>query len=294
MSSELARKTAELGPRDSGSRRGATAQPKRNDQDVPGSAPADAPWQAPEYPSRRTVLVLGLVVLTFNLPLLHYFLFRGPAPAPVTVPYQDDFSNPDTVDRHYASTGGLWRVEGGRLLSPGVRNNPLWLQARLPRDVAIEFDAVSASPQGDVKVELFGDGVDHASGYVLIHGGWNNSLSVISRLDEHGVPLSSLQLEAQRRVQAGQAGSGDLVQSGVYRADTRTRVEATPFPVQPGRSYRWRIVRRGALLSWSIDGTEFMRFDDPIPLAGPGHDRFGFSSWESQLFFDNLSITPLN
>jgi hypothetical protein len=36
-----------------------------------------------------------------------------------------------------------------------------------------------------------------------------------------------------------------------------------------------------------------MRFDDPFPLAGKGHDRLGFSSWEAQLYFDNLKIEPL-
>jgi hypothetical protein len=47
------------------------------------------------------------------------------------------------------------------------------------------------------------------------------------------------------------------------------------------------------VLTWSIDGREFMRFDDPMPLKGKGHDRFGFSSWEAQLYFDNLTVTAL-
>ena len=36
-----------------------------------------------------------------------------------------------------------------------------------------------------------------------------------------------------------------------------------------------------------------LEFDDPIPLVGEQHNRFGFSCWEAQLYFDNLSITPL-
>ena len=36
-----------------------------------------------------------------------------------------------------------------------------------------------------------------------------------------------------------------------------------------------------------------MEFEDPFPLKGKGHDRFGFSSWMAQLYFDNLVITPL-
>ena len=59
------------------------------------------------------------------------------------------------------------------------------------------------------------------------------------------------------------------------------------------KSTHWRIERRGSVISWYLDGQKYMEFDDPIPLAGSGHDRFGFSSWEAQLYFDNLSITPL-
>lgn len=269
------------------------AQAKSKEESAAAGGENTAGWQAPGMPSRITLLVVGATALVLNLPMLHYFLFRGPAEAPLALPYQDDFSSPGTVEQNYGSVGGLWRVESGRLLSPGVKNNPLWLKAKLPANVAVEFDAVSMSPEGDVKAELFGDGTDHASGYVLIHGGWNNTLSIISRLDEHGTPLGALQLQAQQRQQAGQSSSADLVQAGVFRADTRMRVEAAPYPVQVGKSYHWRIVRQGSLITWSIDGNEFMRFDDPLPLAGPGHDRFGFSTWESQVYFDNLRITAL-
>ena len=90
-----------------------------------------------------------------------------------------------------------------------------------------------------------------------------------------------------------QAGGKDLVASGVYRNDTRVRVEADPFKVEIGRQYHWRIERRGKVISWFIDGNPFMRFEDPLPLTGKGHDRFGFSSWEAQLYFDNLTVTAL-
>ena len=80
-------------------------------------------------------------------------------------------------------------------MSPGVKNNPLWLKAKLPENVAVDFDVRSMSPEGDIKCEIFGDGSDHASGYVLIHGGWNNSISIIARLDEHGASLAALQAE---------------------------------------------------------------------------------------------------
>ncbi len=244
-------------------------------------------WTVPAWPSRLTIGVLGGLIVLFNLPLLHYYLVRGPVPVTASVPYADDFSNPDTVEKNYFSTGGLWRTVNGELLSPGVKNNPLWLRASLPQDVAVEFDARSVSPEGDLKVEIFGDGTDHASGYVLIHGGWNNSLSVMARLDEHGPSIQSLEAEARRR------GGSDLVSTGVVTKDSRWRVEANPYPVQVGRTYHWRIERKGSRISWFIDGNKFMELSDPFPLAGKGHDRFAFSSWEAQLYFDNLKIQPL-
>jgi hypothetical protein len=259
-------------------------------------APSAAPrWEKPQGLSRRGWAILGGLLVLFQFPLLHYALLRGEAPAPARVPYQQDFTDPSVVERDFYSTGGFWRVVEGELLSPGVKNNPLWLQAALPENVAIEFDARSESTQGDIKVELFGDGTDHASGYILIHGGWNNSLSIIARMDEHGPSLERLRERAQRVVEQQKlANPADpLVDTGVFREDTRMRVEANPYPVQVGRTYHWRIERRGPLLRWLIDGQLFMEFQDPFPLKGKGHDRFGFSSWDAQLYFDNLRIEPL-
>ncbi|HYO58770.1 hypothetical protein [Archangium sp.] len=270
-------------------------EPQRPETDGAPAADAEASvaWKKPEGLSGRGWAVLAAVILAIQFPLIHYALFRSEAATTATVPYSQDFSAPAVVQRDFFSTGGHWRVVNGQLLSPGVKNNPLWLQARLPRDVAIELDVRSESQEGDIKVELFGDGTDHASGYILIHGGWNNSLSIIARLDEHGTPLEALQRQARRVAeQNGGQGSG-LVETGVFRQDTHMRVEARPYPVEIGRTYHWRIERRGSLLRWSIDGKPFMEFDDPLPLEGKGHDRFGFSSWDSQLFFDNLKIEPL-
>ncbi len=223
--------------------------------------------------SRAGRVTLGLALTVINLPLIHYFFFRGDPASIGTGTYQSDFSKADSVNTDFFSTGALWRAENGELVSPGSKNNPLWLKTKLPDDAVVEFDVKSLSPEGDIKVEIYGNGIDHASGYVLIFGGWGNSLSIIARLDEHGANFARLD-------------------KSQYRADTRTRVEASPYKVEIGRRYHFRIERKGSLLVWKIDGQEFMRFDDPMPLVGRGHDRFAFSSWESQLLFDNLKVSP--
>lgn len=218
---------------------------------------------APDRPlSRRGWIAVAAALAAANLPLLHH-LVRGEAGAAVKgTDHRDDFQR-DRIGPDWFATGGHWRIAGGELWSPKARNNPLWLRLKLPRDVAVEFDARSetaAGPRaGDIKFEIFGDGRDHASGYVCIFGGWGNQISVIARLDEHG-------------------------------ADRRERRDVK---VVPGRTYHMRVERAGRELRWLVDGEPFLTFDDPRPLEGPGHDRFGFSSWEADVFFDNLVIRPL-
>ncbi|MBL9039252.1 MAG: hypothetical protein JNG84_12100, partial [Archangium sp.] len=208
-------------------------QPKRKERETEAgetaeaSSSSDATWVRPAPLSGLGLgVVLGLIAL-LNLPMLHYFLFRGRAEATAAVPYTNDFSDPASIDRDFFSTGGHWRLVNGELLAPGVKNNPLWLKAKLPQNVAVEFDVRSMSQEGDIKAEIFGDGSDHASGYVLIHGGWNNTQSVIARLDEHGQSLTLLEAEAAR---VTNGASSDLVQSGVYRANTRVRRELSHAP----------------------------------------------------------------
>jgi hypothetical protein len=217
----------------------------------------------PDRPlGRRGWLVLALCVAAANVALVHRAL-RGEAAAHLAGPrFRDDFSRA-AIGPGWFTTGGHWRIAGGELWAPAVKNNPLWLELRLPRDVAVEFDARSetagGSRPGDIKFEIFGDGRDHASGYVCVFGGWGNEISVIARLDEHG-------------------------------ADRKERRDRK---VEPKRTYRMRVERRGRVLRWLVDGQPFLEYDDPRPLAGRGHDRFGFSGWEADLFFDNLTIEPL-
>ncbi|MCE9673435.1 hypothetical protein LY474_37070 [Myxococcus stipitatus] len=265
-------------------------QPESPPEPSPGQEPVPPQaWQKPQGLTRRGWAVLVGVILFIQFPLIHYVLLRGDREVTAKVPYSQDFDDASVVGRDFFSVGGYWRVMRGELLAPGVKNNPLWLQAPLPDDVAIEFDVRSEMPEGDIRVEVFGNGVDPASGYTLVQGGWNNSTSVLARLDINAPSLDVLKRRAARKAESG--GDGSL--AGVFADDTRVRVEARNTPVQPGRTYHWRIERRGTLLRWSIDGEPFLELDDPRPLKGAGHDRLGLSGFESQIFFDNLRVdTP--
>ena len=177
---------------------------------------------------------------------------------PLTSPSVDDFSDAQLTTR-YRHEGGSWRVLDGALRTIGDRNQPLWSNVVLPQNVRIEFTSVSSSPDIDMKVELFGDGVRHESGYIAIVGGWTNTLTVIARLDEH---------EAQR-------------------VTKRTRFVA-------GQRYRWRIERTdGHTIKLFIDDELQVAYDDKAPLYGPRNNRFAFSGWESDVAFDDLKITPV-
>ncbi|MEM7434908.1 MAG: family 16 glycoside hydrolase [Myxococcota bacterium] len=179
--------------------------------------------------------------------------------------FSDSFER-DKLGDHWERTHGAWAIEDGQVHARGARNHPLWLKRRIPRDVRIEFDARSDSADGDIKVEVFGDGVSFAStdryvasGYVIILGGWGNSRNVLARMDEHG-------------------------------AD---RIEGPPIRVEPRKTYRVRIEREGPRLSVFVDDALLLAMTDPDPLEGRGHDHFGFNNWQSDLWFDNLRITPL-
>jgi hypothetical protein len=263
---------------------------------IPAAESAGAPqvqerWEKPAGMGKIGWAVLAGAIALVNLPLVHRLVRPAPS-ATLALPYEDDFSSPSTVAAHYFSTGGQWRTQSGELFSPGVRNNPLWLKAKLPQNVVIDFDARSASPEGDIRVEVFGNGVDHLSGYELIQGGWNNTLSAIVRLEENSRTMSQLQADAQRVASRQGLRSPGLVETGIFKPDTPVRVDAHSS-VRPQKKYHWRIERRGSALRWSIDGQPFLELDDPFPLTGSGHDRFGFSSTESDIYYDNLRIVPL-
>jgi hypothetical protein len=187
-------------------------------------------------------------------------------PAALRQPFTDAFDRAE-LGPDWKDTGGGWSVQGGALAGRDAFNHPVWLQKVLPRNVKVELDIWTPSPDGDLKVECFGDGRTFdpdkgsytASGYVFIFGGWKNTQSKIARKDEHR--------------------SNDP-----HREDIR---------VVPDQKYHWEIVRQNGKITWSIDGRPFLVMDDIDPLVGLGQDHFGVGNWQTPVFVDNVVITPL-
>lgn len=186
-------------------------------------------------------------------------------PAVATGPFSDNFERGE-LGADWNNTGGPYEIRDGMLHVQGAFNHPLWLTRALPKDVRIEFDARSASPDGDIKVEVFGDGFSRAetasytaTSYVVILGGWRNQLNVLARMNEHG----------------------------------DDRVVGPAQKVEVKRTYRIKVERRGGLFTVWTDGRKLMEMNDAHPLEGRGHDHFAFNNWQSDLWFDNLQITPL-
>lgn len=184
----------------------------------------------------------------------------------ITKPFVEDFERAELGSRFF-NTGGPYEIRDGQLRVKGAFNHPLWLQRKLPRNAVIEFDVTSHSPDGDIKVEAWGDGQSHATtkgaylatSYVFIFGGWGNSKSIIARMDEHAPNVPS----------------------------------RTEPKVETGKTYHWKIRRKGNKLEWYIDGKLFLKLADDAPLEGARHAYFGFNNWQSELQFDNLVIRPL-
>ncbi|NVB41448.1 hypothetical protein G6O69_26655 [Pseudenhygromyxa sp. WMMC2535] len=179
--------------------------------------------------------------------------------------FTDDFDR-GVLGPDWNTTGAGVTIERGALHLAGLHNHPVWLRRELPADVRVEFDAWAETDEGDIKIELAGDGHSFAktasytaTGYVVIFGGWSNSLDVIARRDEHGadrVAVDSAKVEADRR-------------------------------------YHFSVTRRGGELRWEIDGRLVAEFDDDDPLLGDGHEHFAFNNWEAPTRFDNLVIYAL-
>lgn len=179
--------------------------------------------------------------------------------------FSEDFSK-DLAN--FETRSKLWKIVDGRLYTgDGPNNNQgLWLKAPdLPPNVRIEFDATSVQGnnpvfEGDIKCEFGGkvkEHQDHKLGYVVLFGGWKNSLSAICKGDEHG--------------------ENQLVKDAAKK-------------VEDNKTYRFQIVKMGNEISWYLNGELYLTVRDPEVLTG---HVFGFNNWNSRVYFDNLKIYAL-
>ena len=175
--------------------------------------------------------------------------------------YSDDFERTAVGPQWKRGEGergsGKWTIRDGALHGNALKNDPLWFQKPIPTNGRVTFDATALSAEGDLKVEIFGDGKNHASGYVVIFGGWSNSLDVIARLDEHG----------------------------------KDRKAQKSLSVKTNQTYRFDISRtpQGEIV-WKIDGKRVMSYPDKKPLSGTDHRFFAFSNWNAPVRFDNFRV----
>jgi hypothetical protein len=194
----------------------------------------------------------------------------------LAAPFRDAFERAE-LGGDWNATSGAWRIQDGALCGRGAKNRPVWLVHRIPVNARIEFDATSNSPQGDLKVEVWGDGKSYstsasysnATSYILVFGGWKNSAHVLARLDEHKSDRLELRVDPD---------SDDPRQ----------------HPVSEGQTYHFKIERSdGKTVRWFVDDVELHVLVDPAPLAGSGHEHLGFNDWDVPVCFDNLVVTPL-
>jgi hypothetical protein len=174
--------------------------------------------------------------------------------------FSDDFSGAQLGAHWTPSPHPKAKVVDGWLHIEKNRNEPpLWLNVKLPEQARVEFDARSRSDEGDIKVEIFGDGKTHASGYILVFGAHNNEEDWLARLDEHG---------ADRKSRASQGAKRDQI-------------------------YHFSIIRTDGTLRWFIDNEPFLSFEDNAPLRGDAHAFFAVNTWNAPLEFDNVQVFSL-
>lgn len=181
-----------------------------------------------------------------------------------TLLFEDDFERAELGPNWRRGEGeggqGEWRIENGAVVGSDIKNDPLWWTGQLPDQARVEFEATALSDEGDLKFEIFGDGKTHASGYVVIFGGWKNALDVIARLDEHG---------QDRKAQPSKKA-------------------------QKGRPYKLAAERLDGTLKWYVDGELVMSYPDESPLTGPAHRGFSFNDWSAPVRFDNFKVYRLD
>lgn len=192
-------------------------------------------------------------------------------------PFEDNFERADLGPDWDVTQQSIWKIESGRLCGEHAKNHGVWLKRAVPVNARVEFDAQSTSTDGDLKAEYWGDGrsfatalsYTNATSYLTIFGGWHNKYHVLARINEHGNDRQQIEVDPNSD-------------------DPRDK------PVVAGQIYHFKVERSdGKSVKWWVNGNEMLTYADPSPLAGPGHDHFGFNDWDVKVCFDNVRVVPL-
>ncbi len=225
----------------------------------------------PFWKRRFFVVPVSIVAAILVLGCLVNLIYR-----PVSVStggklvFEDTFDRAEVGDLYFqgvpdrGNSAGEWRIVDGQLKAEKIHNAALWLQKELPEKVRVEFDVRPLSEDGDAKCEIFGDGKTHQSGYIVINGGWHNTVNCIARQDEHGEDRKNdnrCPMRGQRKM-----------------------------CVEPDVDYHWAVERTSDTVRWFLDGQLFLTFHDKNPVMGR---YFAFNNWEAPVLFDNLRIYDL-
>ena len=175
--------------------------------------------------------------------------------------FEDTFERSE-IGENYEVQGGDWRIENGKLRCSTAKNRNLVLRSvDLPQNGIVELTMKSYSDAVDVKFNLWGDGKihDHGDGYSFILGGWNNRISVISKLDEH---------EKRRSERKGK--------------------------LEKEKLYKIKVERSFSKIKWFVNGELFLEYSDETPLkVSDGFSKLSFANWRSDVEFDDLKIYAL-
>ena len=228
--------------------------------------------------------LLYLILFTISLSLVSLTVYREgvyylkPLPQDAKLIFSEEFEKARSLEQfrqgqadlgHQVDgaegNGKAWIIKDGRLTVAKAHNAALWLQKELPLgDLRISFTVTAHSDEGDVKCEVFGDGFNHQSGYILINGGWKNTVRAIARQDEHGEDRHN---------------------------DHSCRRSSKRKCVFKDHEETWVIERIKGALYWYINNEFVLVYRDSQPLQGR---HFAFNNWSAPSSFDHLKIYQLS
>ena len=215
----------------------------------------------------------------------------------INEPFADAFDRAELGAGWLDTSGGQFRVRDGKLNVQGGLNRPLWLRKRLPRDLVVELDVMSRSDVGDIKIELFGDGESFdpdqgtyfPTGYVFVFGGWGTACSIIGKLGEHddGVKASRPHVRPAARPGTDAAGRRRRYSGRAAAADRHLDEAVVPGAPTAGSS-----PARAARSTGKSTASRSCPGRIPLHFTETTRRYLGFNNWQSDVYFDNLTIRP--